>query len=110
MVARSQTITVSDHQGLISYHKFLRLSVYGDTKLHREIIKHPHVVVTCKKGYRNPCISQFSKLTLESDKTLWDGVFVLKPEIKNIAHQINGMRFVLDAIQPFYDQLLSLQT
>src|SRR5688500_19400955 len=94
---------------MLSHFKELRLPKYGYAEFVRKIIEHPHVMVSCKKEYRNTRVAEFGKLAEQSHITFRDGVFILKPEIEDIAQQINRMGVGFDGITPSYYLLFPLQ-
>src|SRR5690349_986470 len=84
MITRAKAVTMPYQQAVVANTKFLRRSVNRDIKFFCEIIKHPHVVIPGEENYRYACITNFSKLTLQTDKPFWNCMLVFKPEIENV--------------------------
>src|SRR5688572_33436442 len=57
-------------------------------------------MIASKENDRNTTVRYFGKFSLKSNKSFWNSVFVLKPEVKDIAHQVNAVSFMFYRIQP----------
>ena len=66
-------------------------------------------MVSCKEEDRDPRVSHLRKLAQQPDKSFRDGVFVFKPEVEDVAQQVDGMGVMPDAVQPLNDVTLPLK-
>src|SRR5690606_24162331 len=108
-VARPEAITMADQQTVLSYLEYLRFPVYRYAQFFREVIKHPHVVISGKERDRNSFVAEFGEFALESDESFWDGVGVFEPEIKDVAKKKYRVRIMPDSLKPGYDPAFALQ-
>ncbi len=109
VITGTESVAVAHHQLLRSDFEECWFPDYGDTQFLREVIKHPHVVVAGEQIHRNAFVAQFGKFAQQADESLWDGMRVLKPEIKYVAEQINCVRIMPDRVKPLDDLSLPLQ-
>lgn len=81
----------------------------GNVEFFREVIEHPHIVITGKEDHRNAGVGKLGQFALQPDKSLWNGMVILEPKIKDVTHQVNAVRFVPDRIQPSHNSSLTRQ-
>ena len=110
MISGTQSITMSDKEDFSVDIVLPGMPVDRNAKFGSEIIKHPHVMVSCENNQWYSLVNQICKLSLNSNKSLWDGFLVFEPEVKNIANQEDGFRIFFDHIEPFDDFFLPDQT
>src|SRR5665213_507732 len=88
-IARSKSIAMPNKKSFTRICSFNRLGMYGYTNFFWQIIKHPHIMIACKKMNRRTTIGYLCYLAKQAYKAFWSSVFIFKPIIKQIAHQIN---------------------
>src|SRR5690606_21034679 len=108
-VAGSKAVTMANKQTVVTYLQHLRLPVDGYSQLFREVIKHPHVVVSREECDRDSLIAKLGKFALKPDKSFGYGVGILEPEIKNVAKQKNCVRVMADGLEPRYNLTLTFE-
>ena len=64
----------------------------GNAHLLGEVAEHPHVVVAGEEGNGQARVGQLGQLALQAAEAPRNGVAVLKPEVENVAQQVDGRR------------------
>ena len=79
-------------------------------ELFGEVALHPHVVVADKVVDFDPHIGQFAEFAEDAAVALRDGLPVFKPEVKNIAQQVEFGNVGLDLVKPPHKMAFAHQT
>ena len=79
------------------HHAALR--VKRDATFLLQIVAHPQVVVARKEVHLHAHVRQFANLAQQAGVTLGHHGLVLVPEVEDVAEQIDGGGFMLDAIK-----------
>ena len=74
-----------------------------------KISECPDIVISGKKMNFNTAVSQLSQLTQEPNEPFGYHRFILKPEIENIAHQVNFRGIMANKVEPLYKELFTFQ-
>src|SRR5574344_56271 len=86
-VFRIQSVAVTDHTFFPVDEKRLLFRKNGHSHFLGEIVVHPHVVISREIVDFNAFIVQFRQFGEESEIAAWDNIFVLEPEIKDVAQK-----------------------
>lgn len=90
-VARTFAIAMTQKEALAVDFGYISVAMHLQTKLLAEVTEGPHIVVAHKKVHGNACIGELSQFAEQAHMVFGHHMLVLKPKIKNIAHQINGL-------------------
>ena len=110
MVAGPQPVTMTDKESLTAYLKKDGFAVDRDAKFLREVVEHPHVVVTGEEYDGDSCVAEFSQFSQKSGEAPGDCVAILEPEIEDVAEKIDRMGIMADLFKPADDSLLPCDT
>ncbi len=99
-VSRTQSVAVADVIGFSIELAHDRMVVNLRPELFGEIPLHPHVVIADKIMDFDTHIGQFAEFAEDAAIAFGNGLPVLKPEVKDIAHQIEFGDIRLDLFEP----------
>src|SRR5690606_18915988 len=106
LVAGTQAVSMAYKEALSVEKEFFRFAIDWDIQFLLKVVFHPKVVVANKEVNGNSTILYFSELPQNPYKSFRHHVFVLEPEIEEIAQKIDGGGIVPHLLQPFYELLL----
>ncbi len=99
-VARSQTIAMPDVIGFAKQFAHNRLVMNLRAELFGEVTLHPHVMVADEVVDFDPHIGQFAEFAQQTAVSFGNGLVIFKPEVKDIAHQIQFGSGWFDGLEP----------
>ena len=96
--------TQSEEAAVDVHHAALR--VERDTTFLLQIVAHPQVVVAREEMHLHAHVRQLANLSQQAGVALGHHGLVLVPEVKDVAEQIDGGGFVLDAVEEVHQPAL----
>lgn len=90
-VARTLAIAMTQKKAFAVDFGYISVAMHLQTELLAEVAKGPHIVVAHKKVHGNAGIGELGQFAEQAHMVFGHHMLVLKPKIKNIAHQINGL-------------------
>jgi hypothetical protein len=101
-ISRSQSIAMTYEEGMSTQRVLSWVTHYFYAQLLCKVAEHPHVMVARKEDDFYASIGHAGQLTLQSDESFGYHILVLKPEVKDIAHQKQGLAVWRYLPQPAY--------
>ena len=98
LVRVAQSVTMSKIELFSVYFGSQRFTVHNDTTFFGEIIPTPYIMVANKEMHFHSHIRQLGNLPEKTSITLGHHRAELKPEVEQVAQQINSFSLMLDAI------------
>lgn len=90
-VTRAFAIAMAQKEALSVDFGYISVAVHLQANFFAEVTKGPHIVVAHKKVHGNASIGELRQFTEQAHMVFGHHMFVLKPKVKHIAHQINGL-------------------
>ena len=90
-VARTFAIAMPQKEALAVDFGYISIAMHLQANFFAEVTKGPHIVVAHKKVHGNASIGELRQFTEQAHMVFGHHMFVLKPKVKHIAHQINGL-------------------
>lgn len=78
----------------------LRRSVHLDAAFARQVVAHPHVVVTRQEGHAHAPVGQFGQFAQRPHEAFGHHAAVFEPEIEDVAHQEDRLRIAPRPVEP----------
>lgn len=101
-VTRPESVPMPDVIGLAMDFTHHGMVMDARSELLGEVVAHPHVMVAYEIVDHHPGIREFSKFPKDAGIPLRNRLSVFKPEIEDIAHQVQFRSAVLNTAQPFH--------
>src|SRR5882672_1515267 len=98
---------MANEQSLVMNFELNGITVNGNIEFFRKVIEHPHIVIARKENDRNTTVSYFGKFPLQSDEPFGNCVFVFKPKVEDITHEVNTVGFMFYFVKPAYNSFFA---